>query len=425
MTEPARSDQPRESVDEFAARAGAWLADHMPRLEREPVHERRDDIWDRQRELQRMLWDGGFAGICVPAEYGGLGLPVEYQRAFTRESLPYELPFYLSTPTFSIIVATLIDFGTPEQQARHLPGILRGDHIWVQFLSEPSGGSDLAACLTRADRRDDAWVLNGSKIWSSGAEACDFALCLARTNWDVPKHAGLSMFVVDLHQPGVTIEPIEQVNHNHTFCQEFFDDVVLPLDALVGELDDGWRVATALLAHEREGVGGSSPYVSGRNLLAPGSTAAVNTAAVLAREQGVDGDPVVRQLVGEQRMIDLVQRGLVERVTAGVRSGALPSPAGALLKLYTASASVRKVEIAMTIAGTTGALWPEGDAAAALLADRYLIRQADSISGGTSEIQRNIISERVLGLPREQAADRGVPYREVRQSSRRAPAPDE
>jgi alkylation response protein AidB-like acyl-CoA dehydrogenase len=382
------------------------------------VHERRDDIWDRQRELQRMLWDGGFAGICVPRDYGGLGLPVEYQRAFTEVSLPYELPFYLGTPTFSIILATLLDFGTHEQKSSHVPGILRGDTIWVQFLSEPSGGSDLAACLTRADRRDDTWVLNGAKIWSSAAEACDFALCLARTNWDVPKHRGLSVFILDLGAPGVTIEPITQVNGNHTFCQEFFDDVVLPLDALLGEVDQGWTVTTALLTHEREGVGGSSPYVSGRNLLAPGSTVRTNPAAVLARSLGIADDPVVRQLVGEQRMSDLVQRGLVERVSVGVRTGSLPPPAAALLKLYTAGASVRRTEIAATLAGEGGVVWSPGDVETQERADKYLIRQADSISGGTSEIQRNIISERVLGLPRELAADRDVPYREVRQSSR-------
>jgi alkylation response protein AidB-like acyl-CoA dehydrogenase len=411
-------EAPRETVDEFARRARVWLADHMPRLTSEPVFERRDDVWDRQRELQRMLWDGGFAGICVPREYGGLGLPLEYQHAFTKESLPYELPFYLGTPTFSIIVATLIDFGSHEQKARYLPGILRGDHIWVQFLSEPSGGSDLAASLTRADRRDDTWVLNGSKIWSSGAEAADYALCLARTNWDVPKHQGLSMFIVPLDAPGVTIEPITQVNGNHTFCQEFFDDVVLPLDAVVGDVDGGWKVATALLAHEREGVGGSSPYVSGRNLLAPGSTMNTNPTAALARSVGVDDDPAVRQLVGEQRMTDLVQRGLVERVTLGVRTGVLPPQAGSILKLYTASASVRRTEITMIIAGQGGVIWAPGETPAQKLADQYLIRQADSISGGTSEIQRNIISERLLGLPRELALDRGVPYREVRQSSR-------
>jgi alkylation response protein AidB-like acyl-CoA dehydrogenase len=412
-------EAPRETVAEFGQRARVWLAEHMERLHAEPIHERRDDIWDRQRELQRMLWDGGFAGICVPREYGGLGLPVEYQRAFTEASLPYEMPFYLSTPTFSIIAATLIDFGTHEQKTKYLPGIVRGDHIWVQFLSEPSGGSDLAACLTRAVQRDDTWVLNGSKIWSSAAEACDYALCLARTNWDVPKHHGLTMFIVELNQPGIVVEPIKQVNGNRTFCQEFFDDVVLPLDAVVGEVDQGWTVAAALLAHEREGVGGSSPYVSGRNLLAPGSTMSTNTSAVLARSLGIENDPVVRQLVGEQRMTDLVQRGLVARVTVGVKTGALPPQAGSLLKLFTASASVRKAEIAMTIAGTAGVVWAPGDHEPEALASRYLIRQADSISGGTSEIQRNIISERVLGLPREWAADRDVPYREVRQSSRR------
>ena len=152
-----------ESVEAFRLRARAWLAENLPPASGDDARfaEGRREV---ERSLQRRLWDGGFAGICFPAEYGGLGLSREHQRAFTEESLPYDMPYALNVPTFGILGATLIDYGTPEQKARHLPKMLRGDELWVQFLSEPSGGSDLAGCLTRADRDGDVFVLNGSKI---------------------------------------------------------------------------------------------------------------------------------------------------------------------------------------------------------------------------------------------------------------------
>jgi alkylation response protein AidB-like acyl-CoA dehydrogenase len=413
------SDTPRESVDEFRARARAWLPEHMPHLEFEPDNRGAVD-WEHQRELQRRLWDGGFAGICFPREYGGLGLPVEYQHAFTDESLAYELPFHLSTPTLSILAATLLQVGTAEQKATHLPPIIRGDHVWVQLLSEPDGGSDLAGCITSATRNDDGWSLRGSKIWTSGADAADFGLCLARTNWDVPKHAGLTMFVVDLRQPGVTIDPIELANGVREFCQVFLDDVHLPHDAVAGAVEDGWAVAGQMLANEREAAGGASPYISGHNLGAPGGTALTNAAAELAREVGVDDDPVVRQLVGEFRIIDVVQRALLRRVTVGTENGALPPAAGSLLRLFSAEAHTRKDEIFMTVAGANGVVWPPGDEIGPDMTHRYVIRQADALAGGSSEIQRNIISERVLGMPREMAADRNVPYRDVRRGGAKA-----
>jgi alkylation response protein AidB-like acyl-CoA dehydrogenase len=168
-----------ESVESFRLRARAWLAEHMPRIpEGAPPVTRADDaaVWVRDRELQRKVWDGGFAGICFPAEYGGLGLGIEYQRAFTEESLPYEMPVHLNVPHFSILGATLVDYGTHEQKARYLPALLKGEEQWVQFLSEPTGGSDLAGCVTRADHDGDEWVLNGSKIWSTAAMSADYAM---------------------------------------------------------------------------------------------------------------------------------------------------------------------------------------------------------------------------------------------------------
>ena len=203
-----------ESVDEFATRARAWLADNMPLVDpaNPPAADRgKEEPWLRARELQRKLHDGGFAGICFPREYGGLGLPYEYQKAFDNESRDYEMPVILNTPTFTICGATLLDTGTEVQKRQRIPAFLRGDEILVQLLSEPSGGSDLAGVITRADRRGDKWIVNGAKTWSTSAFAADYGLLLARTNWEVPKHEGLTMFLVPINSPGITMRRIKQV----------------------------------------------------------------------------------------------------------------------------------------------------------------------------------------------------------------------
>jgi alkylation response protein AidB-like acyl-CoA dehydrogenase len=410
----AGSDDTPQSVQEFRLRARAWLAEHMP-----PLGDGGDARFDEgrrdvERALQRRLWDGGFAGICFPVEYGGLGLSPEHQIAFTEESLAYDMPFSLNVPTLGILAATLVDFGTHEQKLRHLPAILRGDELWVQFLSEPSGGSDLAGCLTRADRDGDVFVLNGSKIWSSAAFASQYAMCLARTNWDVPKHRGLTMLIVEIHQPGIQVEQIRQVDGSMEFCQEFFDDVPIPVANVVGEVDDGWTVASRLLVHERQAVGGGSPYTSGRN---PGhdATRGDDSLVELVQELGRADDPHVRQLVAEGHIRQLVGAQLIKRITQAIASGAMPPPAGSLLKLFSATNVMRRYEIGLELAGEAAAAWPtDGVSTARRLSEITLWRQGLSLGGGSNEIQRNIISERLLGMPREYAADREVPYREVR-----------
>jgi alkylation response protein AidB-like acyl-CoA dehydrogenase len=414
------------SVDDFRLQARAWLAANMP-PECDGMGRRiQPGRWAVERELQRKVWDGGFAGICFPAEYGGLGLSPAHQKAFTEESWPYDMPYALNVPTFGILAATLIDFGTHEQKARHLPKILSGEEIWVQFLSEPSGGSDLAGCLTRADRDGDQFVLNGSKIWSSGAADADYAMCLARTNWDVPKHRGLSMFVMRIHQPGVTVEQIRQVDGSMEFCQEFFDDVPLSVDDVVGDIDDGWAVASRLLVHERLAVGGGSKYTSGKS---GGHDAGdeENMLVAVVRAQGREDDAHARQLVAEAYVRKLVHRQLNTRLTQAMAHGVMPPPAGSIMKLFAATNVMRRTEIGLELAGADGVVWPVGGAArdadatpGALLGDHTLWRQGMSLGGGSNEIQRNIISERLLGMPREHAADREVPYREVRRGGTRS-----
>jgi alkylation response protein AidB-like acyl-CoA dehydrogenase len=402
-----------EDVDSFRLRAKEWLAANMPRRSGRRAMTQ-DERVARNRELQRALFDGGFAGIVFPSEYGGLSLTPRHQRAFTEESAGYEMPLLFNVPTLGILAPTLLDFGNEEQKARHLPAILRGDELWVQFLSEPSGGSDLAGCITRATQDGDVWVLNGSKIWSSGAHYCDYAMCLARTNWDVPKHRGLTMFIVKIHQPGIQIDQIRQVNGASEFCQEFFDDVHIPAADVIGAVNDGWTVASRLLFHERNSVGGSSPYVSGGG--AEGSSGGrLPGNAWLARETGASEDPYARELVAESHILDVVHAQLADRVGAGIRSGAFPGTAGAIVRLFTGQKTERQTDISMEIAGAAFAASPPGSAINDF-ADQFLGRQGGSLGGGSTEMARNIISERVLGMPREYAADRDIPFNQVRRN---------
>jgi len=405
-----------EDLEGFRLRARVWLADAMPRRTGGPgsAEVEQEVRVARARELQRMLFDGGFAGLVYPVAYGGQGLTPDHQRVFNQEAHGYEMPLLFNVPTLGILAPTLLDFGTEEQKERHLPAILRGDELWVQFLSEPSGGSDLAGCITRATRDGDVWVLNGSKIWSSGAYWCDWAMCLARTNWDAPKHRGLTMFIVKIDQPAVHIEQIRQVNGASEFCQEFFDDVHIPETDVVGAVNDGWTVASRLLFHERNSVGGGSPYVSGGGLEGGGGTRLPDN-RWLAEQVGAASDPHVRELVAESHILDVVHAQLAGRMAEGMRAGVFPDAAGAILRLFSGEKTVRQTDINVEIAGTAVVAGPEGSTVG-LFGDLFLGRQGSCLGGGSTEIARNIISERVLGMPREYAADRDVPFNQVKRN---------
>jgi alkylation response protein AidB-like acyl-CoA dehydrogenase len=257
----------RHDLAEFRARATAWVAANLrPLGGLDPFKGHALDEMDqveRAKAIQRQLYEAGFAGLSYPKEYGGQSLPPAYQEAFNEVSRGHELPLLLNTPTFTIILPTILEFGTEEQKQRLIPAALSGESLWVQFLSEPTGGSDLAGALTRATRDGDVLILNGSKIWSTYAWKSDYGLCLVRTDWDVPKHRGLSVLIVRVHQPGITIQRIKEVNGEEEFCQEFFDDVLIPVTDVLGEIGDGWTVVSRLLFHEREAVSGSSPYEVG------------------------------------------------------------------------------------------------------------------------------------------------------------------
>ncbi len=425
-----------EPVEDFQARAAAFIAANLPRIgatggdnpvTRRLVAEGKDpgDHVLRAKALQAIIYDGGFAGLCYPVAYGGQGLTPTHMAAWNRACRGYDMSgLGLFGMTYGMIGPTILEFGTEEQKQRHIRGFLTGENIWVQFLSEPTGGSDLAGVLTRADRDGDEWIINGSKIWTSLGDVGDYGMCVARTNWDAPKHSGISVFLVPVHSPGLEVQPLRLSNGSTGFCQEFFTDVRIPADHLIGTLNDGWTVASRLLVHERNSVGGGSEYWQApptppRNPDEEGEgiMSAPANLVDLARRRGKADDPRTRQLVAEAHTLAKVNSQLGPRVARAMRLGVLPPPAGSFLKLFNSSAAIRRNDIEFAIGGTPTAIWETDDRDSRSRGLGFLMRQAGSILSGTTEIQKNIISERVLGLPREPATDTKVPFREVKHNT--------
>ncbi|WP_454789875.1 acyl-CoA dehydrogenase family protein [Mycolicibacterium lutetiense] len=422
MTDTVSTTATTESVEEFALRARTWLAENMPPIDPDnpPFAVRAEsESWERAKELQKRLYEGGFAGICFPREYDGLGLDYAYQKAFNDECRNYEMPLILNTPSFTICGATILDMGSEDQKRERISAAIRGDEVLCQLLSEPNGGSDLAGVITRAELKGDKWIINGAKTWSTSAFAADYGLMLARTDWTVPKHEGLTMFLVPLDAPGITMRRITEVNGNEEFCEEFFDNLELPADAVLGEVNDGWTVASRQLHHERRAVGGGSEFASGTG--AENANEMPPDHVGLAEATGQGDDARVQDLAGRALVRRIVKKQLIDHVGKAIGNGSLPPNAGTLIRLFHAETTELEVDTALAIAGTAGVV-DEGSEDAPELAGlmeigvRYLSRQTGSLGGGSSEMARNVIGERILGFPREHAADRGVPFNQVRRN---------
>ncbi len=411
-----------EDVESFRLRARTWIREHLPPVGDRPALDLNRVMNDeeelaqvmRARELQRMLYDAGLAGVCFPREYGGLGLSAAHQQALNQELTGYEYPAKIQIPTFSPCAGVLLEFGTHEQKRRHIPAILRGEEIWMQFLSEPSGGSDVAGALTTAVRDGDSWVLNGSKIWTTGAWWSDWGLCLARTNWDVPKHRGLTVFMVKIHQPGIEVHRIEMLNGSKEFCQEFMTDVVIPDSDRIGEVDQGWTVGVRWMFHER--MLANSPYVTAPPAPARHNPFGAGALVDLARRAGRLDDRRVRDLIGEAHTLDVVRGELSRRVGEGVTTTRMSDQAAAIGRLFNGVAAARITTIGFELAGSDAVAWTDDEGAPAP-GIRFLMRQSACIGGGTTEMARNVVSERVLGMPRERTLDRDVPFRDVPRSA--------
>ena len=407
----------RPDISEYRRRARAWLeANLQPREGPEvPLMEMADKSQDElaaERALQRRLYEAGYAGITWPAEYGGQGLSQEYQDAFSAEARHFRLPDLgiVGGTTFGVCAPTMLAHGSPAFLRRHIPAVLAGDALIVQFFSDPEAGSDLAGVRTQAVREDGKWILNGSKIWSSGAYYADYGMCLARTDWDAPKHQGLTWFLVPVRAAGVTVARIRQINGNAEFCQEFFDNVELTDDDVIGEVNDGWPVTRTMLLVERGGGNRATRKRDARRL--PADLLAVAEAA------GGLADPHAQDVIVRAHIDDVACAQLGRRIGALIRQNpGLASGLASYGKLASAIFDPVRANMELDLAG--GAIaWqdpasPVAQAATDLLNSRFM-----AIAGGTTQMQLNSIGERVLGLPREPSFDSGKPFRQVVRDAR-------
>ncbi|MCW2522962.1 MAG: acyl-CoA dehydrogenase protein, partial [Frankiales bacterium] len=354
-----------EDLDSFRHRLRAWLKDNMPLAE--PTtgvtgqlsdEEELADV-QRNRDLQRKLYDGGFAGIIFPKEYGGAGLTPAHQDVMNDEIVGYQYPDRIQVPTFSPCAAVIWEYGTEEQKLAHLPAIMKGEEIWMQFLSEPGGGSDVAGAQTTAVRDGDEWVLNGSKIWTTGAWWSDWGLALVRTNWDVQKHRGLSVFMLKIHQPGIDVHRIEMLNGAKEFCQEFITDVHMPDSDRIGEVDAGWTVGTRWMVYEKS-------LAISRHFIQPGGSrnrgaSGNNSSVTLARKAGRLDDPVTRQLIGESHALGLVNREAGSRIGRAISGKHFTDQAAGLGRVLSGVISTQLATIKFELAGSTAVAWEDED----------------------------------------------------------------
>jgi len=393
----ATAPESQESVAAFRARVRSFFAD-LP-----AVLDQHDGTMARAKAYRRALCDAGLAGISYPTELGGAGLPTEYDQAFRDESrdvLPGEDAMF--GIGLGMTVPTLLEHGSVELQRRFVPPALRGDEIWCQLYSEPGAGSDLAGLTTRAVLDGDEWVITGQKVWTSGAQHADLGILIARTDFDVPKHSGITMFVLPMHQPGVTVRPLVQMTGVAEFNEVFLDEARVPADWVVGNVNGGWGIAVALLAHERTSLGRGNLTDDDSKSKAGRSPLPFSGLVARAREHDRLGDPLVRQ--------ELAAVYTGERLVPwGTSRGLHPS----IGKLWRTIQGRRAAQLAHLLGGATAAAWETDDVDDDYFAYHVLNCRGMSLGGGTDEIQKNTLGERVLGLPREPGPDRNTPFSEL------------
>jgi len=386
--------------EQFRERLSTWLAENLPPgwAEREYLPHF-DDEHERVRfhkDWHKKLYQAGLVGYNWPKEKGGMGLSLAQQAIYSEEMTKWRAPDPLGRMGLNMVGPTLIQFGTEEQQNRFLPGILSGDEIWCQGYSEPNSGSDLASLRTRAVEDGDDFVVNGQKIWTSNAQNAQWMFLLVRTDPDAPKHRGISYLLMDMNTPGITIRPLKEITGRAYFNEVFFDDVRVPKKNLVGEKNRGWYVGVTTLSYERTGIGST---VDVSQMLG-------NLVGLAKRVRWNGGtawdDPRVRHRLAKLE-VDLQSLAAVGRKTQEVViAGGVPGHEASMAKVLKTELQQNIARLAMDLLGPYGPLERHSAHARAegQWAYEYLLWRAASIYGGTNEIQRNIIAERGLGLPR-------------------------
>jgi alkylation response protein AidB-like acyl-CoA dehydrogenase len=392
-----------EEAEAFRRKFRAWLAANPPEQNADNTQmgefmESGSAGWRRHLEWHRRMHSGGWVGITWPKEYGGRGATLEQSIVYGEELARVKAPSLVNGLGIALVGPTLMHWGTEEQKKRYIPKILSAEEIWCQCYSEPGAGSDLASLQTRAVEDGDDFVVRGQKVWTSGAHHADLGILLARTDPGAPKHLGISYLLVDMHSPGVTVKPLIQMTGDHGFNEVFFDDVRVPKKNLLGEKNRGWQVAVTTLAFERSSMG----QMSGRE-----SASAARELAALAQRIKRDGrsawdDSSVRQMIAGFACEAAALRYTNLRNLTRRLKGLPPGPEGSGAKLVVSNLVLKTTKFAMELLGPYSQL--EQEASFALDGGKWSYRMLGSrmmtIAGGTSEIQHNIIGERVLGLPK-------------------------
>jgi alkylation response protein AidB-like acyl-CoA dehydrogenase len=394
--------------------------------------------WDPEMSLvewRSKLADSGWGMPQWPREWYGRDLPHGLVRAVEEEFAAIGAVGAAKSGVRLLAAATLLEHGSDAQKKKLLRRILTGEDTWCQFFSEPGSGSDLAGATTRADLKGDFWIVNGQKVWTTSAHHADHGLLLARTDWDAPKHEGLSYFVIDVKQPGVDVQPLKQMNGHASFNQVFFTDAKVPQENLVGRVGDGWKVAMTTLAHERRGVDAMSAlprsgspkgriYAEERTETEkanqpytwyPQRAGRVDLIIERAKETGANKDPYVRQEIAKLLILAKSADWTARRARAAQQQGRPQGPEGSLGKLAGSHVARACSRVHTLITGTDAMLTGRESPRDGIIAEILVSVPAVSIAGGTDEIQRNIIAERVLDLPKEPRFDTG-PFRDVRKN---------
>lgn len=384
-----------------------WIAEHPPG----PL-----DTLEQKKAWQRTLYEAGFVGMGWPREYGGQEARPMGQAIVAEEMARGDVPGAINSLALGLLGPTLIVHGTDAHKQRYLKRMLTADDIWCQLYSEPDSGSDLASLKTSATRDGDGWVVNGQKVWTSLGPIADYGMLLARTNPSVPKHQGISYFILDMHQPGVEVRPLKQITGNSEFAEVFFNNARVPVDNIIGKEGQGWELAQTTLGFERGGSLLARVTRHQANL-----RRLVEVAQELSRDRvSLLEDPLVRQKLGRMVVEVEVLRYAGFRILSKLEQGGRPGPESSIDKLYYSEMDKRDQELVQDILGPYGQIERglpselslnsstlRGDDAT--WAYNFLWSRAGTIYAGSSEIQKNIIGERVLRLPREPRADRGAP----------------
>ena len=404
------NDTPQEA--EFRAKAHAWLADHAEL--RDPDEVGRDMLGEREdpetireaKAWQAKKYDEGWAVLTWPKEYGGQGLGRMENVIWNQEEAKFKTPPNIYTIGHGMLGPTIMAHGTPEQKQKYIPDMARGQVVWCQLFSEPAAGSDLAGLRSTAVRDGDDWVLNGQKIWSTGAHYSDWGMIVVRTDPNVAKHAGLTYFIVDMHSPGIEIRPIKQINGGSGFNEVFFTDVKIPGENQLGGEGDGWRVALTTLMNERVAIGAGTGAGRFKDLVR------------LARQSRRGGKPAIEDGAVRQKLASIYIRskGLQYtgmRTLSALSQGQTPGPEGSIGKAVGAPLAQEIANFAIELEGAAGGLLDDAAPMEALWQNAYLGAPGIRIAGGTDEILRNIIAERVLRMPPEMRVDKEIAFRDI------------